>query len=249
MAETEITKADDPGSAPFQTFDAEDDRQVLAEIRGDNTEVLSKLVYSYADRRGNTINGLSLAGVRETVRAMNRNGIARIRITPTPPIITENEDYIDVMVYAEDQLNGNGAWGTKRQSKSVGNYANPFAKEMALSKAQRNAMFALIPATHVAAMIAEYLGDQNRTSKLGTKKVPQIAAPDDSLLHDHNWARLFERAQQEKGLDQERVMARLGFPEDKRGFVAKFRNYSIDGVMAELEKPVEGEVVTDSVLG
>lgn len=149
----------DPNSAAFQQFDAEDDQQILAEIQGRNLDILDRLVYSYSDRRGHTVTGLSLTGVRETVREMNRRGLARIKITAAPPIIHETDDYIDAIVYAEDGLNGGGSWGTKRQAKQVGSYANPFALEQALSKAQRNAMFALIPAAYVVEMIRDYTDD------------------------------------------------------------------------------------------
>lgn len=148
-----------PDTVGFQRFDAQDDAQIMAEIQGRNLDILSQMVYSYTDRRGNTITGLSLTGVRETVREMNRRGLARIRVTATPPQITETDEYVDVIVYAEDDLNGGGAWGAKRQPKKAGNYANPFAMEQALSKAQRNAMLALIPATYVVEVIKEYSQD------------------------------------------------------------------------------------------
>ena len=165
----------DPEAVAYQRFDAEDDQQILAEIQGRNLEILDRMVYSFTDRRGNAVTGLSLTGVRETVREMNRRGLARIKITSELPIIRETNEYIDVIVYAEDELNGGGSWGTKRQSKQTGNYANPFALEQALSKAQRNAMFALIPAAYVVEMIREYT-EQGRAHEL--KSGPrQIAEP------------------------------------------------------------------------
>lgn len=157
----------DPDAVAFQRFDAEDDQQILAEIQGRNLDILDRLVYSYSDRRGNTVTGLSLTGVRETVREMNRRGLARIRITAAPPIITETDEYVDAIVYAEDELNGGGSWGAKRQPKKTGTYLNPFALEQALSKAQRNAMFALIPAAYVVEMIKEYT-EAGRSHELKT---------------------------------------------------------------------------------
>ena len=167
----------DPESVAYQRFDAEDDQQILAEIQGRNLEILDRMVYSFTDRRGNAVTGLSLTGVRETVREMNRRGLARIKVTSEPPIIRETDEYIDVVVYAEDELNGGGSWGTKRQSKQTGNYANPFALEQALSKAQRNAMFALIPAAYVVEMIREY-SEQGRAHELksGPRQIAELPA-------------------------------------------------------------------------
>lgn len=168
----------DPESVAFQRFDAEDDQQILAQIQGRNLDILDRLVYSYTDRRGAVITGLSLTGVRETVREMNRRGLARIRVTSAPPIITETDDYIDAIVYAEDELNGGGSWGAKRQGKRAGNYVNPFALEQAISKAQRNAMFALIPAAHVAEMIREYIADgRSHDIKTGSARIAELPAP------------------------------------------------------------------------
>lgn len=165
----------DPESVAFQRFDAEDDQQILAQIQGRNLEILDRLVYSYTDRRGAAITGLSLTGVRETVREMNRRGLARIRVTSAPPIITETDDYIDAIVYAEDELNGGGSWGAKRQGKRAGNYVNPFALEQAISKAQRNAMFALIPAAYVAEMIREYVADgRAHEIKTGSARIAEL---------------------------------------------------------------------------
>lgn len=169
----------DPDSAAFQAFDAEDDQQILAEIQGRNLEILDRMIYSYSDRRGNTVTGLSLTGVRETVREMNRRGLARIKVTDAPPIIRETDDYIDVIVYAADELNGGGAWGTKRQQKATGSYTNPFALEQAVSKAQRNAMFSLIPAAYVVEMIREYT-EKGRAHTLNGPRAsarPQLPAP------------------------------------------------------------------------
>lgn len=164
----------DPEAIAYQRFDAEDDQQVLAEIQGRNLEILDRLVYSYADRRGNTVTGLSLTGVRETIREMNRREIAKIRVTESPPIIHETDEYIDVLVYAEDTLNGGGSWGSKRQSKKTGNFSNPFALEQAVGKAQRNAMFALIPASYVVEVIQAYaeLGKSHEL-KTGPRRIAE----------------------------------------------------------------------------
>jgi hypothetical protein len=131
-------------TAVFETFDKMDDEQVLAEIKGN---FLQEFIYSFTDSKGNKITGLSLIGVNETVRELNRRNLASIAESETPPVIVETDDYIQISIYAKDTLNGGGAWGIKRQPKTQGKYntVNPFALEQALSKAQRNAKRKLIP--------------------------------------------------------------------------------------------------------
>ena len=131
-------------TAVFETFDQMDDEQVLAEIKGN---FLQEFVYSFTDKKNKKVTGLSLIGVNETVRELNRRNLASIAESETPPVIEETDDYIQISIYAKDTLNGGGAWGIKRQSKTQGQYKNinPFALEQALSKAQRNAKRKLIP--------------------------------------------------------------------------------------------------------
>lgn len=147
---TEIVKTEDV----METFDKLDESQALAELKG---AALQEYVYSFMDKGVNVI-GLSLVGVRETVREMNKRGLARTGITDKPPIINETDDYIELQTYAKDELNGGGYWGIKRQVKkfSTGT-VNRFAMEQALSKAQRNALRGLIPEPFVKEMIATYL--------------------------------------------------------------------------------------------
>lgn len=148
-------------SDTYHQFDRMDEQQILDEIKGASLE---KLVYI----SGN-IKMLSLAGVREAVRRLNAGGQARIRITDREPIVTETEDYVEVRVYAEDALNGGGSWGFKRQDKKT---ARGFALEMALSKAQRNALRSLIPEQWVVEMLSAFV-DQQRG---GRQEQPRIQA-------------------------------------------------------------------------
>lgn len=141
----------------FETFDALDDEQVLAEIKGN---FMAEFVYSFM-QKGKEITGLSLVGVNETVREMNRRGIAKIAESETPPQFEETDDYIQIGVYAKDELNGGGSWGYKRQNKLIfskdgSSSHNPFALEQALSKAQRNAKRKLIPEKLMQEFIKEF---------------------------------------------------------------------------------------------
>ena len=154
---------------PYVAMERADEGQVLAEMQG---RFIQELVYSFS-QGGQDVTGLSLAGVRETVRTMNSRGLSRIRISEREPKITETDDYYQVMVYAEDTANGGGAWGVKRQEKRhAKGSVNVFAMEMALSKAQRNAQRALIPEYFVKAMIEEFMAKRGSVKRVNPAQRP-----------------------------------------------------------------------------
>lgn len=169
---TEIVKKEDV----METFDKLDESQALAELKGAS---LQEYVYSFEDK-GVKVTGLSLVGVRETVREMNKRGFSRTGIAERAPIINETDNYIEVQTYAKDELNGGGYWGIKRQDKLTrkkdgSTTPNRFCMEQALSKAQRNAMRGLIPEPFVKEMIATYLG-QGKGRKVSTSEVQKSLA-------------------------------------------------------------------------
>lgn len=152
---------------PYQEMDRLDEDQILAELKGAS---LDRMIYQFGN-----VTGLSVAGVRESVRQLNKYGQARIRVAEREPIVIETDDYIEVRVYAEDPLNGGGNWGIKRQEKFAtarnGNKTpDVFALEKALSKAQRNALRALIPEAFVAQMIKEFQQQQRRGDRAQERK-------------------------------------------------------------------------------
>ena len=156
---------------PFQVMERADEDLILAELQGAALEVF---VYSFTDKAGKIITGLSLPGVRETVRVMNARGAARIKISDRPPQISESDTHYEVLVYAVDEQNGGGAWGIKRQAKRFpGGMINEFALEQALSKSQRNALRALIPETWVNVMIQDFLRS-GKGRKLEEEKKPEV---------------------------------------------------------------------------
>ena len=147
---------------PFTIMEKADEEQVLAELEGN---FLEEFVYEFV-QNGKKVTGLSLAGVRETVRHMNKNKMAKICISDKEPKIKETEEWIEVWVYAKDEINGTGAWGVKRQQKKyVSGKLNEFALEQALSKAQRNAQRPLIPENYVKSMIRKFI-EMGKTRKL-----------------------------------------------------------------------------------
>jgi hypothetical protein len=152
--------AQDLGNDPFALMEAYDDSSILEEIKG---RAVDTLVYELKDmidpKTGQPVTGLSINGVRETVRSMNSRGMSAIAITDTPPFVQETEDYFQIAVYARDSKNGGGNWGIKRQVKQFKKrngtlVEDQFALEKALSKAQRNALRGLIPEWYVREIIA-----------------------------------------------------------------------------------------------
>jgi hypothetical protein len=123
-------------------------------------------VYSFP-QDGKEVTGLSVKGVNETVRLLNRNKKSgyKIRIRPDSLIIErdvvmDNQKGVQVSVYAENLIDGNGGWGIKfepymKARKRGGTYKDNFALEKALSKAERNAKRKLIPEQTVIEMIKQ----------------------------------------------------------------------------------------------
>ncbi|MBA7589960.1 hypothetical protein ES708_32059 [subsurface metagenome] len=75
---------------PFTIIEKADEEQVLAELKG---SFLDEFVYEFEQNK-KTVTGLSLAGVRETVRHMNKNNMARICISDREPKVRESDDWI-----------------------------------------------------------------------------------------------------------------------------------------------------------
>lgn len=166
------------GNDPFALMERIDEQQVLDEIKG---RAIEALVYEIR-QGGQTITGLSLCGVREVARMMNVNGRARIGISDREPIITENDEYFEVKVFAADTQNGGGYWGIKRQPKKYTNGSiNQFALEQALAKAQRNALRGLIPEYFAREMI-----DAFRTSGKA-KSFDHRTTPQQNAPHGRDW--------------------------------------------------------------
>jgi len=159
----QMTSPIDPEVSFYVAQEIADDKAIEQELLG---AAVATMIYEF-EQDGEIINGLSLCGVREVVRLLNRNPKSghKVRISPNPPTITRDLEQggqrgIEVMVYAEDLVTGSGMWGSKFEpyKKSDPNaqgstYDNKFAFEVALSKAQRNAMRSLLPETVINEMI------------------------------------------------------------------------------------------------
>lgn len=161
----------------FVAAELADDRIIEKEVLGQATKVM---VYKYENKAGEIISGLSYNGVREAVRLINRmkNSGHVIQISDRPPIIDRSvtmygAEGVEVQVYAVDLQGGGGSWGIKFEpwqrpihDGKGGTAFNRFALEMALSKAQRNAMFNLLPVELIEKMIEKLSKEKGTVEKI-----------------------------------------------------------------------------------
>ena len=159
-----VTSPVDPNSRLVVAAELSDDAIIEQELMGD---VLPYFLYKFS-QGGSDIVGLTVKGVSEVVRRLNRDKKSGYNIRLNPDHLKIERDVeqdgvkgVAVTVYAENLLDGNSAWGTKfepyKKTGRNGTYANEFAVEKALSKAERNAKRKLIPETAAAMMIDKLL--------------------------------------------------------------------------------------------
>ena len=167
-------------AAYFVASELADDKLIGQKLLGQATKIL---VYEYENETGETVRGLSYQGVREAVRVINRDRQSghTIQITDKPPIIEDRtvngQDGVQVMIYAQDIQSGGGSWGIKFEpyQKAIhdgrgSTVFNQFARETALSKAQRNAMFNLLPAHLIEKVIADLSTETKNVQKINAPK-------------------------------------------------------------------------------
>ncbi|HEV2036923.1 MAG TPA: hypothetical protein VGU71_22455 [Candidatus Dormibacteraeota bacterium] len=140
----------------FATFDRMDEDLILREMRGD---VLSSFVYSFKMTDGNTVSGLSYVGVKEAARYLG--GISTNLETPLQVVKDEGGERWMCVVRATDaqralSLLGTASQPTKMKLKSGAFKQDDFAAQKALSKAQRNAIRALLSEELALKVIAEF---------------------------------------------------------------------------------------------
>jgi len=119
--------------------------------------------------RGRTVTGLSWVGIKEIARRYGKVDVDLVEIRDTP------EAWIAV-VKARDREKGTGILGVSTQPKIMetgeGPQPDPFSLQKAMSKAQRNAIRALIPETFMKTVIREWLAQQR-----GGPRRPRRAPP------------------------------------------------------------------------
>lgn len=134
-----------------------DEALVEAEIRG---EVITQFVYKFPSG-GRDVIGLTYAGVREIAKRVGRIAVEDMDIQSHP------ESYI-VVCRAKNLDNEVTMMGVAEQSKFLVRRdgkkdTDPFALQKASSKAQRNAIRALIPEVQAVVLLKRWLADAGHT--------------------------------------------------------------------------------------
>ena len=183
-----MTSPIDPSSQIVMSSELADDSMIEAELMG---EVLPHYIYEF-DQKGKKITGLTVKGVNEVVRRLNRKRSKgemdsgyKITLPPEHLKIERDVSYdgvlgIEVRVFAVNLIDGTSAWGIKfepyKKSGRNGSYENTFAIEKALSKAERNAKRKLIPETVATKMIEKMIAtDPNSVKRLEPVQSKQIS--------------------------------------------------------------------------
>lgn len=177
----------------LRVLDRHDELAILERIQG---KALDKLFYSFPGEGGETITELSVSGVMECIAEMNATGKVHIGIDRSIRPEWEHEladtdfasdvPHIVCTVYARDErtlIGANGTFSqprkfkltsrTAKRRKDRGKYVpddlivtDPFARQKALNKAERNALRKLISEFIAQTLIAAYLGDATRVKQI-----------------------------------------------------------------------------------
>lgn len=162
-----------PGQEFVVASEFADDEAIEAELMG---KAMENYVYSF-NQDGKTVTGMTVAGVNETSRQLTKkkdSGI-KIRIIPDSIKIERNVEEdgqkgVSVILLAENMLTGETGIGAKfepyMKKGKKGAYANTFALEKAVSKAERNAKRKLIPERMAIEMIKKFV-KQGSVKELG----------------------------------------------------------------------------------
>ena len=164
----------------YELLDRRDEEQILAEIKGN---IITEMFYSFP-LDGRTVTGVSWVGTKEIARQYGGIDVEFIRVE-------ETEDCFAAVVKARDTRRGTSLLGTASQAKVVqtrsGERVDRFAYTKAVSKAQRNAIRAIIPERFLIEMYEHFkrqdLDERRRTPSSGSvKKEPLETKGPDAYL-------------------------------------------------------------------
>jgi len=153
-----------PGQEFVVASEFADDEAIEAELMG---KAMDSFVYSFP-QEGKTVTGLTVSGVNEMSRLLTKKKDSGIKIRIVPDSIRIERDVemegikgVSVTLIAENMLTGETGIGAKFEPYSKtgkkGKYANTFALEKAVSKAERNAKRKLIPEKVAIEMIKKFV--------------------------------------------------------------------------------------------
>ena len=151
------------GNEEFALMERRDEQQIIAELQG---HYLEEFVYSF-EQGGRRIIGLSWAGVKECAYRLGGISVESCEVL-------ELEDAWRVLAKAVNKADGSIRWGACQQPKTIkyrsgGEAPDEFALQKAVSKAQRNAIRALLPEVFIKTFIDRYLEEKRRVAEFGRK--------------------------------------------------------------------------------
>jgi hypothetical protein len=127
----------------YEMMDALDERQIVAELKGD---IIEQYFYEF-QQGGRLVVGISWSGIKYVARKMSEQGhpisVEDVKFNPT------EKGYLAIAT-AMDLATKEKRWGASEASRMVtlrsgDEKENPFALQVAMSKAQRNAIRNFIP--------------------------------------------------------------------------------------------------------
>lgn len=193
---------------PFMAMDKLDDDAIVAELRG---QTIDALVYQ-VETGGQTVTGLSKAGVDAVCREMAKQGevIRELDLN----VLDTGEDYVAHVkagryIIQINQQTGESrevlldtVFGAKKQPKKYDNgKLNPFAYEQAVSKASRNAKMRLLREDLKQATI-QLAQEQKKVIRVSEKNGTK--STNEKSLSEAQIRLLYGRAKS-KGLSEEAV--------------------------------------------
>ena len=150
----------------FEALDRMDEKQIVQELQG---EILDKYVYRF-QQGGRTVVGLSYAGVKAAIQRMGN-------ITVSEPKVESSDELYTVYCSATDHNRNLTFWAGAQQAKMLNeNTPDKFAFAKAISKAQRNALRALLPETMIQELVKKYLVSEKKPARIPQSK-PQQPQP------------------------------------------------------------------------
>jgi hypothetical protein len=170
-----VRSAIDPDARFFVAQEQADESVIESEMIG---KMIAECVYEFP-AKGNAapVRGLTITGVREAVRYINKNPKSGMRIGLdnsrmfTEEVERNGQRGILAKCLAVDHISGDSNWGIKFQPyiakrKDGSTYQDTFVEEKATSKAQRNAKAGLIPVQLKLKIIEKFAKDPNNVKQL-----------------------------------------------------------------------------------
>ena len=147
-----VRSAIDPEARFFVASELADDNSIEREVAG---QMIQECVYEFPGENGKMVRGLTIQGVREATRVINRMRNSGMKVVLGDRMFTDEKEYngqkgIEAKTFAVDHISGMRNWGVKFEAytkarRGGGTYQDTFVVEKAVSKAQRNALAGLIP--------------------------------------------------------------------------------------------------------